>query len=718
MTQRIADQHSVNDQHSATSPDAHPAAHPEQDPHLWLEEVEGQEALSWVEERNRHAETQIQDQGYEPLKTSLREILDASDRIPMVTQRGNYLYNFWTDADHPQGIWRRTTLESYRSRTPEWEILLDLDALSAEEEVTWVWHGASVLRPTDDGSAWRHALISLSRGGSDADVTREFDLVEGRFISETEGGFYKPEGKGALHWIDVETVYASTDHGEDAVTTSGYPRVATLWRRGTALSDAEPVITAAHDDMVASAAYDSTPGYERHLATRVLGFYDSEDYLVHYDSAGEPELRRIDVPTDVSVGFHRDLIFFAPRTDTVIAGINCPGGSLYVADAEAFFSSSPELTALFTPTESTSLQGMTATRNVFVLTVMEDVIEHVEAHWRTSEGEWTSARVFTEITGTLNLGAVDARENDDVWITSNDFLTPTTLHLGNLSGLLNGGTETFQELKQAPERFDASGLTAVQRFATSADGTEIPYFLIGRHDQVQGATTSPTILYGYGGFEISQTPGYLPLVGKSWLEEGGVFALANIRGGGEYGPQWHQAALKENRPRAYEDFAAVAEHLVETAVTTVDQLACRGGSNGGLLTGNMLTQYPELFGAVVIQVPLLDMRRYAQLLAGASWRAEYGDPETADWEFLQGFSPYHQLQRGTSYPPVLLTTSTRDDRVHPGHARKMTAALQQLGAQVTYWENTQGGHGGAANPEQQATMNALIYRWLRQQLGN
>ena len=730
----------------------------DRDPFLWLEEVESQEALAWVHERNARAESELQDAGFAPLERELREILDSPDRIPAVVKRGPHLYNFWTDADHPQGIWRRTTLESYRTEAPEWEVLLDLDELSAREGVTWVWHGATVLRPEDDHAAdpgpWRRALVSLSRGGSDADVTREFDLVIREFVPEEAGGFYKPEGKGNLSWIDADTVYASTDQfspqsDEPAVTTSGYPRFALRWRRGTPLEQAAPVISVEEDEMVAVADCDSTPGHVRHTAVRMLGFYDSETYLIEFGQVGvdgarhgsgapvEPaaaRLRRVEVPTDVRVGFHRDLILLMPRTDFILSGISYPGGSLVVGDVDTFMEGDhSSLRTLFAPDVSTSLQGVTVTRHVILLTVMSDVVEHLEAHWRDEHdaGPWRSRRVFGGITGSLAVSAVDPRQEDTVWITANDFLSPTTKHLGDLSGLLDEspGEEDSELIKQAPERFDASGLAAVQRFARSPDGTQVPYFLIGPHTAVTGEDEGhaplgeaareplPTVLYGYGGFEISQTPGYLSLTGKAWLERGGAFAVANIRGGGEYGPQWHQAALRDGRHRAYEDFAAVARDLVGTGVTVREKLACRGGSNGGLLTGNMLTQYPGLFGAVVIQVPLLDMKRYAGLLAGASWRAEYGDPETEDWEFLQTFSPYHLLKHDAEYPTVLLTTSTRDDRVHPGHARKMTAALEEIGADVRYWENTEGGHGGAANPAQQARMNALIHRYLWQQLG-
>lgn len=732
---------------------------PDHDPFRWLEEVESAEALAWVHERDARAEDELQDEGFAPLERELREILDSPDRIPSVVKRGSHLYNFWTDAEHPQGVWRRTSMESYRSEVPEWDVLLDLDELSAAEGVTWVWHGATVLRPEDDNAAdepglWRRALVSLSRGGSDADVTREFDLVSREFVPEEAGGFCKPEGKGSLSWIDADTVYASTDQfspeaGEPAVTTSGYPRFALRWRRDTPLKEAEPVVSVGVDDMVAAADCDSTPGHLRHVAVRMLGFYDSETYLIEPGQEDDaevpagpaaPRLRRVEVPTDVRVGFHRELILLMPRTEFSLSGINWPGGSLVIGDAAAFMEGDhSSLRALFTPDESTSLQGVTVTRNVILLTVMSDVVEHLEAHWRDEHdaAQWRSRRVFAGITGSLSVSAVDPREEDTVWITANDFLSPTTQHFGDLTGVLTesaeeacGEKETTELIKQAPERFDASGLAAVQRFADSADGTRVPYFLIGPEAAVSGEAASPgssgaaerrplpTVLYGYGGFEISQTPGYLSLTGKAWLERGGVFAVANIRGGGEYGPGWHQAARRENRHRAYEDFAAVARDLVQTGVTVREQLACRGGSNGGLLTGNMLTQYPDLFGAVVIQVPLLDMKRYAKLLAGASWRAEFGDPETEDWDFIQTFSPYHLLERGADYPSVLLTTSTRDDRVHPGHARKMTAALEELGSDVRYWENTEGGHGGAANPGQQAKMNSLIHRYLWQRLSD
>ena len=683
-----------------------------EDPHLWLEEVTGESALAWVHERNARAEQRFFTPEFHTLKDRLRENLDAEGRIPQVVRRGEHLYNFWTDDQHPQGIWRRTTLESYRSPEPEWEVLLDLDELSAQEGVTWVWHGAQLLRPQQEGQPWRHALIDLSPGGSDADVTREFDLLTGSFVPESEGGFHRPESKGTLSWVDEDTVYLSHSL-EGNATTSGYPRSAFRWRRGTPMEQAEQVISVEEDDLSVGVGYSDTPGFERHVAVRALGFFSSETYVLHQEEWAE-----VQVPDDVRVTFHRDLVLLNPRTDFTHRGHQIAAGSLVVGSVEEELAGTGELSVLFRPTETSSLTSVTATQNMIVLTVMEHVLERVEAFWR-QDGQWRSAAVLTGLTGSLKVAAVDAEESDELWVTCEDWLSPRTLHLADLAPVLSGESEEIEQLKQEPALFDAAGLSVQQHFARSQDGTQVPYFLVGPQEILEdpAGPPRPTLLNGYGGFQVSWTPLYNHIAGTSWLEQGNVYAVANIRGGGEYGPGWHQTALKQNRHRAYEDFSAVARDLVARGVTTAEQLACQGGSNGGLLTGNMLTQYPQLFGAVVIQVPLLDMRRFAQLLAGASWRAEYGDPETSDWEFIRTFSPYHLLDPDADYPPVLLTTSTRDDRVHPGHARKMAAALEELGADVTYWENTEGGHGGAANPEQKATMTSLMYTFLRERLG-
>lgn len=685
---------------------------PSHDPHLWLEDVTGEAALDWVHERNARAEQRLFTPEFHALKGRLRENFDAEGRIPQVVRRGEHLYNFWTDDQHPHGVWRRTTWASYRSPHPEWEVLLDLDALSVEEGITWVWHGAQLLRPQQEGASWRHALIDLSPGGSDADVTREFDLVTRSFVPESEGGFHRPESKGTLSWIDDQTVYLSHSLS-GSETTSGYPRTAFRWRRGTPLEQAQEVLSVDSDDLSVGVGYSDTPGHERHTGRRALGFFSSETYVLD-----QQEWIRVQVPEDVRVSFHRDLILLNPRTDFSHRDQGFVAGSLIVGSAAEELRGQGERSVLFHPTETSSLTSVTATKNLIVLTIMEHVVERVEAYWR-EDGRWRSVAVLTGLTGSLTVAAVDAEENDELWVTCEDWLTPRTLHIADLSPVLSGEGEELEQLKQEPQLFDSTGLSVQQHFARSQDGTSVPYFLVGPEEVLQdpAGPPRPALLNGYGGFHVSSTPLYNHVVGTSWLEQGHLYAVANIRGGGEYGPQWHQAALRQNRHRAYEDFAAVARDLVDRGVTTQAQLACQGGSNGGLLTGNMLTQYPELFGAVVIQVPLLDMRRFAQLLAGASWRAEYGDPETSDWEFIRSFSPYHLLDPDADYPPVLLTTSTRDDRVHPGHARKMAAALEELGAGVTYWENTEGGHGGAANPDQKATMTSLMHTFLRETLG-
>ena len=706
-----------------------PASDGSTDPHQWLEEVTGEDALAWVRERNAAAEAELdeasdpRDPSGKPLAATLqheiREILDAKDRIPGVIKRGEHLYNFWTDAEHERGLWRRTTLESYRTEEPEWEILLDVDALNRDEEEDWVWHGARLLRPSGsaEGEPYRHALVDLSHGGSDADVTREFDLETLSFVPADEGGFVRPEAKGSLSWIDEDTVWATTDFGEGTMTSSGYARQARIWRRGTELAQAELVHEVAASDMAVFAAHDSTPGWERDWVVEAHAFYDNTLHLVDRTQQ-PPTLTTLDVPADLEANAHRDLGIFSPRSDWEIGEATYPAGSLVVGDLDRFLAGEPELHMLFEPTETTSLADMTITRTAVVLSILEDVVHRLEVHTRDEHGQWVRQDLYPELRGAIGVSAVDADVNDEVWVTVTDFIEPTRLLLGDLHEVAGGGQAGELELiKSAPARFEAEGLDVSQHFATSDDGTRIPYFEISRPDRVEAGEVQPTLLYGYGGFEISLTPSYLGAIGKAWLERGGTYVLANIRGGGEYGPRWHQAALKENRHRAYEDFSSVAKDLVERGVTDREHLAVRGGSNGGLLTGNMVTQYPELFGAVIIQVPLLDMKRYSHLLAGHSWMAEYGDPDTEDWEYVRTFSPYHLLREDVQYPPTFVLTSTRDDRVHPGHARKFTAAMESLGADVRYWENIEGGHGGAATNEQAARMNALLYTFLWDTIG-
>ncbi|MER6937808.1 prolyl oligopeptidase family serine peptidase [Nocardioides sp. NPDC127514] len=689
-----------------------------EDPFGWLEEVEGVEALAWVRARNDEAHASVgADPVFAKIEAQILEVLDSDDRVPEVSRLGEHLYNFWRDADHERGIWRRTTPESYRTDDPEWEILLDLDALAEKEGESWVWHGASVLRP-EPGEPWRKVLVDLSPGGSDADVTREFDLVEKAFVAPADGGFTRAVeqggAKGALSWCGPDAVYVYTDFGPGSLTPSGYPRIVKLWRRGTPFEDAAVVYEGTDEDMYISARRIHTPGFERDLVSRSIAFYKSETYVATDPGTPEQTLTKLDIPDSAEAGFHREWLVIELREEWTVAGATYAAGSLLATDAERFLAGERDLTVLFEPTAKTSLAGATWTRNHLVLNVFEDVKNQLHVLTPSPSGEWRRSEFpVTDPVAAVGTRAVDAVESDEVWVVTSGYLTPTTY------GLTEIGAETIEPLKSAPAWFDTEGLRAEQRFATSADGTRIPYFIVGAEAALAGGgRPAPTLLYGYGGFEIPMTPGYSAGVGRSWLSEGGVYAVANIRGGGEYGPAWHQAALKENRHKAYEDFAAVARHLAETGVTDAQHLGIQGGSNGGLLTGNMLTLYPELFGAVVIQVPLLDMKRYSHLLAGASWMAEYGDPDVPEeWEYIRTFSPYHLLDAARTYPPVLLTTSTKDDRVHPGHARKMAALLAATGKDVTYYENIEGGHGGAANNAQSAHLSAFAWTFLRERLG-
>ena len=668
------------------------------DPYQWLEEVSGEQALDWVKARNAQAEARLATSpAFAQTETAIREVLDSDARIPGVYKMGGYYYNFWKDKNNARGIWRRTTLAEYRKAEPAWETLLDLDALNKAEGENWVWHGANCLRP-----AYERCLIALSRGGADADVTREFNLATKSWV---EDGFYRAEAKGGLAWIDQDNVFVYTDFGDGSMTTSGYPRVVKQWTRGTPMESARVVYEGQADDMYIAAMHDDTPGFARSFVSRTLAFYNNELYLI----AADGSLQKIDAPNSAEKSVFRNWLTFELREPWTIAGTQYPAGSLLVTDFNAWMAGQRQVQVLFTPTETTSLAGFTWTNSHLVLNVLDDVKNRLEV-LTPGQASWSRAPfVGAPSFGTISVGAVDRDESDALWMTAADYLTPSTLSLVQIG-------QPPEVLKSMPAFFDAEGKVINQHFATSADGTRVPYFIV--HDKdITLDGSNPTLLYGYGGFEISLTPGYSASMGRAWLAQGGVYVVANIRGGGEYGPRWHQAALKANRHKAYEDFAAVARDLIARKVTSPQHLGVQGGSNGGLLTGNMLTQYPELFGAVVVQVPLLDMQRYHKLLAGASWMAEYGNPDTSDWEFIRTFSPYHLFDAAKDYPPVLFTTSTRDDRVHPGHARKMAAKMIEAGKDVTYYENIEGGHGGAANNAQAAHMQALAYRFLWERLG-
>lgn len=757
----------------------------EDDPYAYLEEVESSASLEFARLANEKCLSSLGD----PSESStiydrVLESLDSDDRIPHVRMLGYdaedgemLLYNFWKDGKNPKGLWRRTTLTSYQTSTPEWTTVLDLDALAKSEDTSWVWKGFAPLpRALDPQSGLQpgipgtgrttRALLFLSRGGADATVVREFDLLSETFVDPQSEGFTIDEAKNRASYKSRNVLYVGSNLGENSLTNSGYPRTVREWSRGTLLKDAPVVFEGEVTDVSDGASlYDQRHrgGNMYELRQRSVTFYESRVWArrLDYNSDGEEvdgeeeSPVELAIPRDCSVSFFGRWMMLSLRSDwkpedsgAVEEGVTYPSGSLIYVDAEAFLArsraveeagasvpSAPkmEYRVLFEPTATTAYEGYSATKNYIILYILDDVKSKFEFYklgedggpFAPAGGDGGSGKIRA-----ANAGGIDPSGNTDLfWLTTSSYTQPSTLYLADASkaGTVGGVEEegggdqedayVVSKLKSLPDQYDAAGLDVRQCFATSKDGTRVPYFIVSKKDMVLDGST-PTLLYGYGGFEISLGPKYIATTGIAWLERGGAYVEANIRGGGEYGPSWHQSALKENRNKSYEDFIAVAKHLVSTNVCTPKTLACRGGSNGGLLTGNMLTQAPDLFGAIHVAVPLLDMRRFHKLLAGASWMAEYGDPDTEDWEdYLKGYSPYHNIDgERASYPPVLFTTSTRDDRVHPAHARKMVAKLWDLGKDkdwpVHYYENIEGGHGGAADSKQSAFMTSLAHDFM------
>ncbi len=740
MTTTEADQTPLPENDTATAAGPRHAADVAPEPtdeNVWLEDIHGEEQLAWVREQNARTEELLEDSEYAAVEAGILEVLDSTDRIAMVSKRGDYYYNFWKDQEHPKGLWRRTTWESYLSEEPEWDVLLDVDALAAAEGVEWVFHGAGFLRPAD-GSEYRLAMVSLSPDGGDADRHREFDVESRTFV---EGGFDLPTAKGNVSWLDADTLLVSSTAEGLPATTSSYARTGVKLRRSQSLAQAERLFEIPEDHMLAMVAHDSTPGYERTFAVDYIDFYNRTTSLLKDDS-----WVAIDVPTDVNISAHRDWLLFRPQKDWDVAGVVYPAGSLLAADFDSYLAGSRSLLVLFTPDVQTSLQSWSWTKDYLLLNLLRDVsseIRVLDPSTVDSGGVWGSTLLDAcPPLHDVNAYAVDDEDpgavGNDFWLVATGFTTPTTLTRGTLTrgadgqsdgGQSGGVVSQHAEVKRSPSFFNEADYEVQQHFAVSEDGTKVPYFQVASKDLVLDGQ-NPTQLSGYGGFEISRTPAYSGSIGRAWLERrtvgassedgaeahsrGGVYVVANIRGGGEYGPSWHRAALQENRHRAYEDFAAVARDLISRGVTSRPRLGCVGGSNGGLLVGNMLTQYPELFGAVSCGVPLLDMRRYTKLSAGYSWIAEYGDPDVpGQWEFIRTFSPYHLLHDGVEYPETFIWTATSDDRVGPVQARKMAARMQAMGIpNVWFHEALEGGHAGASDNRQAAALQARSNHFL------
>jgi prolyl oligopeptidase len=628
------------------------------------------------------------------VEQEILHIITSEDRIPYPSTRGDVVYNFWTDTEHPRGIYRRTSLESYLSGAPAWETVLDIDALVEEEGVPWAYRGMSCLGPEH-----RRCMVNLSRGGSDATEAREFDLVEARFV---EGGFFLPEAKSSLGWVNDSTLLVATDWGEGSLTTSGYARIAKVWRRGTSLESARTLYEGDPEDVaVFVGSIETTEGTQPVVEHRP-SFFQGTLHLLRDGS-----LVPLDVPMDADPGLVGDQLTVYVRDPWTVGGRTYATGSIIAMKLDEFLEGSRDFQVVIEPGPRMTVQGGTPTKDYLLVNVLDNVRGQLWKYRLDGEA-WIGERVEAPDMGSVGPVDVDIHSNR-FFFTYSSFIQPTTLYIHHDDGRI-------EEVRRMPAMFDAEGLVIEQYEAESPDGTAVPYWVVRSRD-IEMDGTNPTLLYGYGGFEISRTSSYAATVGKAWLERGGVYAVANIRGGGEFGPAWHRSALKEHRQRAYDDFLAVAEDLIARGFTSPRHLGIQGGSNGGLLTGVAMTQRPDLFGAVIINVPLLDMRRYNKLLAGASWMAEYGNPDIPEeWAYISRYSPYHNVHPDRDYPRPLLTTTTRDDRVHPGHARKMTARMLSQGHEVLYYENTEGGHGSGVTPEQRARMEALRYIYLWGQL--
>jgi len=672
---------------------------PDDDPYLWLEDIEGTRALAWVEEQNKRTLARFGQAGFAADRDTLAAIYDRPDNIPYVTRRGAWLYNFWKDANNPRGLWRRTTLESFRSARPKWEIVLDLDALAARENEDWIWGGPATLPGTHE-----RAILRLSRGGSDAVVLREFDVAGRSFVA---GGFELPEAKSGVSWLDRDTLLLSSALGEGMATKSGYARTVRLWRRGADVKTLPVLFETMPENMAVSDNVDRTKAHE------TVWFFDKPEFFDVVTWVGDRSgpKRKLDLPTDVSLDSFGDWLVVKRRSEWTVAGATHAPGTLFGIGYSAFLAGDRNFAPLFKPGERRVLDYFFWAAGRLVLAILDNLQPAFEILEPSASG-WTRATLPVAakvgVADVMRLDVEEAESNGDLLAIVQDPVTPATL-------MVREQGTAWQVLKRAPQNFSPEGLVVTRHEAISIDGERIPYVQVGPAKQTGAA---PVHLYGYGGFEAVELPQYNSAIGKLWLERGGTSVTANIRGGGEFGARWHEAGRRAGKKLSHDDFAAVAADLVKRGVTVPQRIAAEGGSNGGILITNMLTRYPERFGALFCTIPLIDMRRYSKLLAGASWIAEYGDPDNPkDWDFLQTYSAYHLAVPGMRYPPILLATSRKDDRVHPGHARKMAAKLQAMGYEAYFYEPAAGGHGYGKDNFERATFTALGYTFLRDKIG-
>jgi prolyl oligopeptidase len=666
---------------------------PDDDPWLWLEEIEGSRALVWVTAQTTATLSRYADARFEADRDAVRAILDLPDNIPWITRRGGMLYNFWRDAASPRGLWRRTTMDEYCTQEPHWDVLLDLDVLATVESEDWIWQGAHV-RPGDD-----RAILRLSRGGSDAVVLREFDLTAHTLVLD---GFTAPEAKGRIAWLDRNLLLLSSALGEGMATNSGYARTIRLWRRGQSPLDAPVIHEVPVTFMAVSAEVDRESESERVVFVERTTFIDTVYRLGDRSGAGEA----LDRPTDASVAWQHGWIAIRTRTPWEVGGVTHVPDTVLGLRLTDYLAGDRHFTVLFTPGDRRTLQGFFWSDGKLVLSILDELapvfeVIHPEAGWeRTTLGSLPKLGVVA----VWPLDQEEIEQDGTLLVSAQDPLTPPTLLR------LDQSLAQPAVLRQAPHAFSAPEAVVSRHEAVSTDGERIPYVQVGPAGLTGDA---PVHLTGYGGFRIASLPYYRGIVGKLWLERGGTTVVANIRGGGEFGTRWHEAGRRAGKVLAHDDFAAVSADLVRRGVTRFNRIAAEGGSNGGLLIANMLVRYPERFGALFCTIPLIDMRRYSKLLAGASWVAEYGDPDDpADWAFIRRFSAYQAAEPARPYPAILLATSRRDDRVHPGHARKMAAKLQSLGYNAHFYEPAAGGHAYGKDNSEVATFAALGMAFL------
>ena len=678
----------------------------ETDPYLWLEGVDDEKALDWVRAENASTAERLKSNPlFEELYTEAKDVLNSASRLPDVSQEGDWLYNFWRDEQNPRGVFRRTTLEQFASDKPEWEVVIDIDTLSAKEDKQWVFKGMNCLPEHPE-----NCLVRLSPGGGDAVVTREFNSVSKAFVKD---GFFLPLAKGGASWLDADTLFVSTDFGEGSMTDSGYPRIVKTWKRGTPLAEAKLVYEGDVKSVSSNAFRLHSASGDIDMVRDGKTFWTSERYQLI-----DGELKKLELPLSATVnGAFQGSLIVSLKEDWTRGGVTYPQGAVLIAHTTALQAGGKgAIDVLVEPDNTSIVQSVDTTDSTVLVTVLDNVRGKIYRYSPAPEGQFERSLIQFPANGSLEITSSDDTSGN-FFARYESFTTPPALYY-----VASDDWQPQKVKSQAPS-FDGSRYQTEQYFATSADGTKIPYFVVIAKDAKRDGN-NPTHIFSYGGFRNSLTPSYSGsyedlsgAYGKLWLDRGGVFVLANIRGGGEFGPQWHAAALKENHYRVFEDFEAVAEDLFERKITSPEHLGIEGRSNGGLLVGATMTRRPELYGAVVCGVPLLDMQRYHKLLAGASWMAEYGNPDIPEeWAYIKEYSPYQNLSSGVDYPAVFFYTSTRDDRVHPGHARKMAARMQDLGQEIWYYENMEGGHGGSTTNDQLAYRLALAYTHLWNQL--